>query len=59
EETDSAEEEILWTVSGEYFLSEEYEMWVESRINNYYAWVVSVLFVLFGITGFIIYYRKR
>ncbi len=50
--------EVMWTVSGEYFLSENYDMWVESRVNNYYIWVISILFIIFAITGFILYYRK-
>lgn len=53
------EKGLLWTVTGEYFLSEDYEMWAESKINNYYAWVISALFGLFVLTGFFIYFRKR
>lgn len=33
-EGDDRVREVLWTVSGEYFLSENYDMWVESRVNN-------------------------
>jgi hypothetical protein len=58
-EGDDPVSEVLWTVSGEYFLSENYDMWVESRVNNFYIWIISILFVLFAITGFILYYRKR
>lgn len=58
-EGDERAREVLWTVSEEYFLSENYEMWVESRVNNYFIWIISILFVLFAITGFTLYYRKR
>ncbi len=44
---------ILWTVKGEYFLTQQYEMWAESQVNNYWAWIISALFILFVITGFV------
>jgi len=49
---------ILWTVDGDYFLSEQYVMWAESRINNYWTWIVTVIFVLFVITGFVVRSKK-
>lgn len=48
---------ILWTVEAGYFLNEPFEMWVESRINNYWAWGVTAFFVLFVLTGLI--FRKK
>jgi len=45
---------ILWTVSGDYFLNQPFEMWVESQVNNYWAWAVTFVFVLFVFSGFII-----
>ncbi|MFZ5941830.1 MAG: hypothetical protein ACOYXB_14770 [Bacteroidota bacterium] len=48
---------IFWTVEGSYFLNEPFEMWVESRINNYWAWGATAFFVLFVLAGFIL--RKR
>lgn len=49
---------ILWTVQGDYFFLETYEMWVESKISNYWAWIVTGLFVLFVITGFVVRRRR-
>jgi len=50
---------ILWTVKGEYFLTQQYEMWVESQISNYWTWIISALFILFVITGFVIRSKKE
>jgi hypothetical protein len=50
---------ILWLVKGEYFLTQQYEMWAESRVNNYWAWIISALFILFVITGFVIRSKKE
>lgn len=50
---------ILWTVKGEYFLTEQYAMWAESRINNYWTWIVTAIFVLFVITGIVIRSKKE
>jgi hypothetical protein len=49
---------ILWTVQGDYFFLETYEMWVESKISNYWAWIVTGIFVLFVITGLLVRSRK-
>lgn len=49
---------ILWTVDGDYFLLEQYEMWVESKISNVWAWIVTGVFVLFVITGLLVRSRK-
>lgn len=48
---------LLWSVSGEYFISQDYVMWAESRENNIYAWIISALFVLFVAIGLLL--RKR
>jgi hypothetical protein len=50
---------ILWTVRGRYCLTQDFEMWTESRVNNYYIWLITGLFILFVAGGFIIYHRKR
>ena len=50
---------ILWTVKGEYFLTQQYEMWAESQISNYWTWIISVLFILFVVTGFVIRSKKE
>ncbi|HER09593.1 MAG TPA: hypothetical protein ENO20_11865 [Bacteroides sp.] len=49
---------MLWSVSGEYFLTEPYEMWVESQVSNYWTWIVTGLFVLFVIAGLVVRRRK-
>ena len=50
---------ILWTVKGEYFLTQQYEMWAESQVSNYWTWIISALFILFVITGFVIRSKKE
>ncbi len=37
----------------------KYEMWAESQVNNYWAWIISALFILFVITGFVIRSKKE
>ena len=61
-ETDAhynGEKGILWTVSGVYFLTEDYEMWAESRVNNYVLWAVALVFIFFVTTGFIRFKRRK
>ena len=50
---------ILWTVDPGYFLTETYEMWAESKVNNYFIWIITGLFILFVTSGFILYRRKE
>ncbi len=50
---------ILWSVSGDYFLSEDYTMWVESRIPNNYARIISALFLAFAAFGLVWFRRKK
>jgi len=50
---------ILWTVQGDYFLTQQYEMWAESQVNNYWAWIITALFILFVVTGFVIRSKKE
>ncbi|HUX57929.1 MAG TPA: hypothetical protein VMV77_13205 [Bacteroidales bacterium] len=52
-------EVLLWPVKSDYFLTETYNMWAESKISNVWAWVVSGLFLVFVITGVIIKIIKR
>ncbi|MCP4312145.1 MAG: hypothetical protein GY790_12840 [Bacteroidetes bacterium] len=49
---------MLWTVSGDYFFVDDYTMWVESKIPNHYAWIISGIFLVFAITGLIRFRRK-
>jgi hypothetical protein len=50
---------ILWTVTGEYFFTEPYEMRVTSQVSNYWAWIVTAVFVLFVITGLVLRSRRK
>jgi hypothetical protein len=50
---------LLWPVKSDYFLSEPYEMWAESKMPNIWAWVVSGLFLTFVITGVIVRVIKK
>jgi hypothetical protein len=45
---------LLWPVESDYFLTEPYEMWAESKVPNLWAWIVSGLFVLFAFTGILV-----
>ena len=49
---------LLWPVKSDYFLTQPYEMWAESKIPNRWAWVVSGLFLIFVLTGVIIRVKK-
>lgn len=44
---------IVWTVDGEVFLSKDYSMWAESVETNWWAWILSGIFILFVIVGFV------
>jgi len=50
---------LQWPVRSEFFLTENYEMWAESRVPNRWAWYVSGLFLLFVITGLMIRFIKK
>lgn len=50
---------LLWPVKSDYFMSEPYEMWAESKVPNRWAWIVSGLFLLFVLTGVIFKILKR
>lgn len=50
---------VIWSVDGGYFLSQDYVMWVESRVNNPVLWIISALFMGFVVTGFILSARKK
>ena len=52
-------EGILFTVAPEHFVTQTYECWVKSRVNNYVIWVITGLFVLIVLGGLIRRYRKR
>lgn len=50
---------ILWEVKGEIILSSDYNMWAESRVRNTWAWIVTGLFLVFVITGFVMRKMKK
>ncbi|MEI6047584.1 MAG: hypothetical protein WCS03_01680 [Bacteroidota bacterium] len=52
-------EVLLWPVKSDYFLTEPYVMWAESKIPNRWAWIVSGLFLAFVITGVIMRVIKK
>jgi hypothetical protein len=45
--------EVMWPVRSEFFYSQPFEMWAESKQPNIWAWIVSGLFLLFVMTGII------
>jgi hypothetical protein len=49
---------LLWPVASDYFLTQPYEMWAESKVTNTWAWIVSAVFLLFVLTGIIIKTKK-
>jgi hypothetical protein len=49
----------LWELKSDYFLTEPYEMWAESKLPNKWAWYLSGLFLIFVITGVVIKIIKK
>jgi len=50
---------LLWPVKSDYFISEQYEMWAESKVPNIWAWIISGLFIVFVLTGLLIKIKKK
>jgi hypothetical protein len=50
---------LLWPVKSDFFLTEPYEMWAESKVPDRWAWIVSGLFLVFVLTGVIIRVIKK
>jgi hypothetical protein len=50
---------LQWPVKSDYFMSEPYIMWAESKIPNRWAWIVSGLFLVFVLSGVIIKIIKK
>jgi hypothetical protein len=50
---------LLWPVKSDFFLTEPYEMWAESKVPNNWAWIVSGLFLVFVFTGIIIRIKNK
>jgi hypothetical protein len=45
---------VLWPVKSDFFLTQEYEMWAESKSQNRWAWILTGIFILFVLTGIIL-----
>jgi hypothetical protein len=50
---------LLWPVKSDYFLTEPYVMWAESKVPNRWAWIVSAVFLVFVITGVVVRSIKK
>ncbi|MGD0756716.1 MAG: hypothetical protein ABR927_16830 [Bacteroidales bacterium] len=50
---------LLWPVKSDFFMTEPYEMWAESKIPNKWAWIVSGLFLVFVLSGVIMKVIKK
>jgi hypothetical protein len=50
---------MIWPVTSDYFLTEPYEMWAESKTTNRWAWIASGIFVLFVLSGVVIWKIKK
>lgn len=50
---------LLWPVRSDFFFTQPYEMWAESKVPNVWAWVISGLFLIFVLTGVILKTIKK
>jgi hypothetical protein len=50
---------MIWPVNSDYFLTEPYEMWAESKSTNRWAWIVSGIFLIFVLSGIVIRVIKK
>ena len=50
---------LLWPVKSDFFMTEPYEMWAESKTPNTWAWIVSGIFLAFVLTGVIVRIIKK
>jgi hypothetical protein len=50
---------LTWPVSSDFFLTDRYEMWAESRTTNMWAWLLSGMFLAFVIAGLLIQKKSR
>jgi hypothetical protein len=50
---------LLWPVKSDYFLTQPYEMWAESKVVNLWAWIVTGAFILFVGTGLVIKSKRK
>lgn len=51
---------LLWPVKSDFFFTENYDMWAESKQVNKWAWIVTGIFVIFVTAGLILrLFRKH
>ncbi len=50
---------LFWPVNSDFFLTEPYEMWAESKVPNLWAWIISGLFVVFVFTGIMVTNKRK
>ena len=50
---------LLWPVKSDYFLTEPYVMWAESKVANWWVWIVSGLFIAFVLVGLIVRVKRK
>lgn len=50
---------LLWPVNSDFFMTEPYIMYAESKIPNKWAWVVSGIFLLFVLAGIVFRIIKK
>ncbi|HKK43471.1 MAG TPA: hypothetical protein VJ963_13735 [Bacteroidales bacterium] len=50
---------LTWPVKSDFFMTEPYVMWAESKVQNKWAWIISGVFLLFVFTGFLIRLIKK
>ena len=50
---------LLWPVKSDYYITDRYEMWAESKTTNPWAWIVSGLFLVFVAAGIFIKRKPR
>lgn len=48
-----------WNVKSDFFMTEPYVMYAESKVTNWWAWIVSGIFILFVISGIIFRKMKK
>jgi hypothetical protein len=50
---------LSWPVHSDFFMTEPYVMFAESKIPNRWAWIVSGIFLLFVLAGIIFRVVKK
>ena len=45
---------VIWPVKSDYFLTQTYEMYAESTVNNIWAWICTGVLILFVLAGVIL-----